>query len=82
MIGLNVKERHELILGAIGVFPEEEIAYSKALQLLWMLPLVVMIASIFDVFMVVIYMRYAHPWRGILFNKGGLIYKIYLVNST
>ena len=62
-----MKARHELLEAAIGVFPEEDQAYLLVTTLSWIFPLVIVIASIVDMLLVVIYMRFAHPWKGILF---------------
>ena len=65
----NVKARHELLEGAIGVFPEEEIAYKKVKTLTWILPLFVLIGAVLDMILVFIYMRFAHPWKLILYGE-------------
>ena len=62
-----MKARHELLEAAIGVFPEEDQAYLLVTTLSWILPLAIIIASVVDMLLVVIYMRFAHPWKGILF---------------
>ena len=69
MAAYNVNVRHVLIKGAIGVFPEEEYAYWLVNKLSWILPLTIVCAAIVDVFLVSIYMRFAHPWKDILFYK-------------
>ena len=61
--------RHLLVKGAIGVFPEEEYAYWLVNKLSWIFPLTIVCAAIVDVFLVYIYMRFAHPWKDILFYK-------------
>ena len=65
----KVKSRHELVKGAIGVFDEEEEAYHRVIMLAWILPMVVLLGALLDNMMVYAYMRYAHPWRQILFSK-------------
>ena len=65
----NVNNRHTLVKGAIGVFPEEEYAYWLMNTLSWSLPLMIILGAIVDVILVYIYMRYTHPWRDILFYK-------------
>ena len=64
-----MKARHELLEAAIGVFPEEDQAYLLVTTLSWIFPLVIVIASVVDMLLVIIYMRFAHPWKGILFPK-------------
>ena len=65
----NVNMRHTLVKGAIGVFPEEEYAYWLVNTLSWSLPLMIVLGAIVDVLLVYIYMRFAHPWKDILFYK-------------
>ena len=71
----NIKARHELLEGAIGVLPEEEIAYKWVNQLSWILPIVVIIGALLDMLLVYVYMKFAHPWKYILSfkaeNEGG-----------
>ena len=61
--------RHTLVKGAIGAFPEEEYAYWLVNTLSWSLPLMIVLGAIVDVLLVYIYMRFAHPWKDILFYK-------------
>ena len=65
----NVNVRHMLVKGAIGVFPEEEYAYWLVNKLSWVLPLTIISGAIIDAILVYIYMRFAHPWKDILFYK-------------
>ena len=58
-----------LVKGAIGVFPEEEHAYWLVNKLSWILPLMIILGAIIDGLLVYIYMRFAHPWKSILFYK-------------
>ena len=58
-----------LVKGAIGVFPEEEYAYWMVNKLSLVLPLTIVSGAIIDAFLVYIYMRFAHPWKDILFYK-------------
>ena len=37
--------------------------------LMWALPLTVILATLLDFFLIFVYMKYAHPWKGILSNK-------------
>ena len=66
---MNIKSRHELVKGAIGVFDEEEEAYHRVIMLAWILPMVVLLGALLDNILVYAYMRHAHPWREILFPK-------------
>ena len=65
----HVKDRHELLQGAIGVFPEEVQAYEKISMLSWVLPLIASIGYLVDTILVVVYMKLAHPWKDILFGQ-------------
>ena len=69
MAAYNVNVRHVLVKGAIGVFPEEEHAYWLVNMLSWSLPLIIVLGAIVDLLLVYIYMRFAHPWKDILFHK-------------
>ena len=40
-----------------------------ATTLTWALPLSLLIATIIDATIIYVYMRYAHPWKGILTNE-------------
>merc|ERR1719398_240064 len=65
--GYQVRVRHELLLDTLGyVFQEEEDSYWLMTLLMWLLPTILAIAAIVDALLAFIYMRYAHPWRGIL----------------
>ena len=68
-VAYNVNMRHTLVKGAIGAFPEEEYAYWLVNTLSWSLPLMIILGAIVDVLLVYIYMRFAHPWKDILFYK-------------
>ena len=48
------------------VFPEEEYSYWLMNLLMWVLPTTVAIAAAVDALLGFVYMKYAHPWRGIL----------------
>ena len=61
-----MKNRHELLLGAIGVFDEEEHAYQLATEFSWILPMVVLCGGLVDIPLIVLYMKFAHPWKDIL----------------
>ena len=61
-----MKDRHILLLGAIGVFDEEEHAYQLATEFSWILPTVVLCGGLVDILLIVLYMKFAHPWKDIL----------------
>ena len=63
----NIVARHNLLLEALGpVFPEEEQSYYLVSNLSWILPVVVLCAGLIDLALVIVYMNYGHPWRGII----------------
>ena len=64
-----MKERHELLLGAIGVFKEEEDAYQLATKFTWILPVVILCGGLVDLALIVVYMKFAHPWKVILYKE-------------
>jgi hypothetical protein len=67
----NVSSRHELLLETLGyVFPEEEHAYWLVNYLSWVLPTVIVFASVVDTVLVSLYMNLFHPWIGILSSGG------------
>ena len=54
-------------MSALGyVFPEEEHAYWLVNLLIWILPTTISIAAVVDMLFAVIYMKFAHPWKGLL----------------
>ena len=65
----HIKARHELLEGAIGVFPEEKQAYEKISMLSWLLPLIAIIGALVDTILVVVFMKFSHPWKDILFSQ-------------
>ena len=64
--GYNVKVRHKLLSRAIGTFEEENKAYLLISWLLWVLPMTVTIAALMDAILVYCFMKWFHPWAGIL----------------
>ena len=64
--GCNVKARHELLTGSIGVFTKEIEAYDLVMSLFWILPTMIFIGALMDALFIIIYMRFAHPWIKIL----------------
>ena len=64
-----MRARHELLQGAIGTFPEEDYAYWLVTTLMWALPLTTLLASVVDVGLIFIYMKKAHPWKGLLTDE-------------
>ena len=68
---MKIQERHNLIRPAIGVHPREQESYDLATSLLHALPSVVVVSAIFDQLLVVVYMKWFHPWKDILNNSTG-----------
>ena len=59
--------RHELLLEALGpVFPEEEHSYQLVSKLSWILPTIILCAGLVDLIFVIVYMKFAHPWKDII----------------
>ena len=71
-----------LVKRAIGVFPEEEYAYWLVNKLSWILPLMIVLGAIVDVLLVYVYMRFAHPWKDILFYKESKMEEDEIVNQS
>ena len=61
--------RHNLLEGAIGTFEEEKQAYWIVTLLMWLLPTIVVAGAAIDAIFVIVYMKYAHPWKGILADE-------------
>ena len=62
----KIQARHELIVVTIGAFEEEKMAFDLMSRLIWQLPLFMAITALLDLILVVVYMNWLHPWRGIL----------------
>ena len=64
--GLKIRERHNSIKTFIGVFPEEEEAYSLVTLLMWLLPMAVTVGTVLDFCLFRLYNSKFHTWSGIL----------------
>jgi len=64
--GMNIRVRHRLIIPRIGAFQQEKNAFALATFLMWFLPSAIVIATMFDLILVYIYMKMLHPWLMIL----------------
>ena len=62
----KIQERHQLVVSTIGAFAEEQKAFDLMSGLIWQLPLFMAVAALIDLLLVVVYMNWLHPWRGIL----------------
>ena len=51
---------------SIGTFQREKDAYNLVMLLSWLLPCILIAGAVIDAGLVVVYMKYLHPWIGIL----------------
>ena len=65
-----MQERHNILLGTIGVFPQEAEALDRLTLLCWLLPTVVALATLIDVLLVLLYVYILHPWKVIIQQVG------------
>ena len=56
-------------MGAIGTFPEEDDGLEMIEKLSWILPITILMGSFLDTILVVVYMKFVHPWRDILISE-------------
>ena len=54
----------------IGVFPEEEEAFTLVSLLMWLLPTIVILGALLDVTLFYLFSTKFHPWAGILSEIG------------
>ena len=57
----------------IGVFPEEEAAYTLASLLVWLLPTIVILGALLDFALFYLFSTKFHPWAGILSETMGSV---------
>ena len=62
----KIRERHELILPIIGAYDEEKWAYELSCLLPWLLPLLVLVSSVTDLLLLLLYTYTLHPWAALL----------------
>ena len=62
----KVKEKHSALVLNIGTFAKEDKAYELLNSLSMSLPFVVMVTSVLDALLAVVYLKWLHPWRIIL----------------
>ena len=55
-----------MVVSTIGSFEEEQKAFDLMSRLVWQLPLFMAVAALIDLLLVLVYMNWLHPWRGIL----------------
>ena len=63
-----MRHRHNILLETIGVWPEETIAFERLRLLCWVLPTFVILATLVDVVLVLLYLYVLHPWT-IIFQQ-------------
>ena len=64
--GVRVRQRHDIVSRAIGFFEEEEHAYNLVTRVMWAMPLAVSASAVFDAGVVIVYMKFIHPWRKLI----------------
>ena len=58
--------RHEFLLAHIGAFKEEQNAFDLLSRLSWQLPTILAVSALVDLLLVMVYMKWLHPWKDIL----------------
>ena len=66
---------------SIGTFQREKDAYNLVMLLSWLLPCILMAGAVIDAVLVWVYMKYCHPWIGIL-SKEKKVEKIVAKNEN
>ena len=54
------------MVSTIGAFEEEQKAFELMSRLIWQLPFFMVVTALLDLLLVLVYMNWLHPWRGIL----------------
>ena len=62
----KVRERHSVLVLNIGTFAEEDEAFELLNSLSMSLPFVIVVTSVLDALLAVVYLKWLHPWRIIL----------------
>ena len=65
-LGYEIEARHTIILPAIGAFMEEKQAMALVFWSRWVLPFILILASLADLFLMVTFMKWIHPLKEIL----------------
>ena len=58
--------RHKMIYPVIGAFEQEKEAYLLVTQMYWLLPAIIVLATLTDLGLVWLYEKIGHPWKEIL----------------
>ena len=64
--GFEIEARHTTILPAIGAFEEEKAAMALVFWSRWVLPFILVLASLVDLLLMVTFMKWIHPLKEIL----------------
>ena len=68
---VKIQERHKTISPVIGAFKQEDEAFILMTWLTWVLPLLLVTVSLVDFGLILTYMKWLHPWRGIISEEVG-----------
>ena len=61
-----MREKHLVLFDNIGTFAEEDEAFDLLTLLTWLLPVIIIVSTIFDLVLAVVYLKWLHPWKIIL----------------
>ena len=59
-------ERHSVLRLNIGTFAEEDEAFELLTLLTWLLPVIIVTSTTFDLVLAAVYLKWLHPWKIIL----------------
>ena len=64
--GKNANIRQEVLMGRAKVFDQEKDAVKNLATISWAFPLAIVASSLLDLFMVIAFQKWFHPWRRII----------------
>jgi len=64
--GKNANKRQEILMDKARIFDEETEALEFFAYIYWVLPLAIVVTSLIDLFMVIAFQKWFHPWRRII----------------
>ena len=67
----NANRRQEVLTNEAKVFPQEDAAVAFLADISMFLPLVIVATSLIDLFMVIAFQKWFHPWRRIIAKPKG-----------
>ena len=76
----KVAERHSVLAANIGTFAEEDEAYELLNRLCIALPILAMVAWVFDALLAIVYLKWFHPWKILLQEVSSLQFQFRLCN--